>query len=79
MRALLRMWSAVTNDPNPNQLSALAVLFVSGTSFAHEDDPKRAMPIPNTIGVHEVMTAQRNALGGIAEGVVFAVPFRNVF
>ena len=62
------------NDPKPqSHLSALAVLFVFGTSFAHEDDPKAShVPIPNTIGPYTESDGptQRNALGGIAEGVV---------
>ena len=61
------------NDPKHRfHLSSLAVLLLSGTTLAHEDDPKAShVPIPNTIGAYAETDgpAQRNALGGIAEGV----------
>ena len=68
------------NDPKHRfHLSSLAVLLLSGTTLAHEDDPKAShVPIPNTIGAYAETDgpAQRNALGGIAEGVVLrsAIP-----
>ena len=68
------------NDPKHRfVVSSLAVLLLSGTTLAHEDDPKAShVPIPNTIGAYDETDgpAQRNALGGISEGVVLrsAIP-----
>ena len=72
--------SAVKNDPKHRfVVSSLAVLLLSGTTLAHEDDPKASrVPIPNTIGAYDETDgpAQRNALGGISEGVLLrsAIP-----
>ena len=66
--------SAVKNDPKHRfVVSSLAVLLLSSTTLALEDDPKAShVPIPNTIGAYDETDgpAQRNALGGISEGVV---------
>ena len=63
--------SAVKNDPKYRiHSSLLAVLLLSGTTLAHEDDPKASrVPIPNTIGAYDESDgpAQRNLLGGISE------------
>ena len=68
------------NDPKHRfVVSSLALLLLSGTTLAHEDDPKAShVPIPNTIGAYDETDgpAQRNALGSISEGVVLrsAIP-----
>ena len=72
--------SAVKNDPNHRfHLSLLGAILLTGTTLAHEDDPKAShVPIPNTIGAYSETDgpAQRNALGAISEGVVLrsAIP-----
>ena len=62
------------NDPNHRfHLSLLGAILLTGTTLAHEDDPKAShVPIPNTIGAYSETDgpAQRNALGAISEGVV---------
>ena len=57
----------------------LATLLLAGLASAHEDDPKASrVPIPNMIGAYSESegASRRNALGGLAEGVVLrsAIP-----